>query len=67
MQGWLVAGGHMTEAPAIIVYVSVMCIETIRIAIMITALNNIEGKLDDILNVYVQTPVAEKVLTILGP
>ena len=63
----LVAGDHMTKAPATITYVSVMSRETVRIAFMIAALNNVEFKLGNILNVYVQAPVTEKVWTTLVP
>ena len=45
-KAWLVAGGHMTK---------------VRIALMIATLNDLEVKLGDILNAYVQTPVTEKV------
>ena len=63
----LVAGGHMTVAPATIMYASIVSIETVRIALMIAALNNLEVKSGDILNAYVQAPVTEKVWTTLGP
>ena len=57
----LVAGGHMTEAPATIRYISVVSRETIRMALMIATLNNLEVKLGNILNAYVQAPVTDKV------
>ena len=38
----LVAGGHMSKAPATITHASVMSIETFRIALMIAALNDLE-------------------------
>ena len=41
----LVAGGHMTEAPATITYASIVSGETVRIALMIAALNDLEVKL----------------------
>ena len=56
----------MTEAPASIMYASVVSRETVRIALMIVALNYLEVKLGDILNMYVQAPVTEKLLTTLG-
>ena len=49
----------MTKASATITYV--------RIALMITALNELEVKLGNILNAYVQAPVTKKVWTTLGP
>ena len=41
----LVVGSHMAEVTASIVYVSVMLRETVRIALMITTLNNFEVKM----------------------
>jgi hypothetical protein len=37
----LVAGGHNTKAPAIITYASVVSRETVRIALMLAALNDL--------------------------
>ena len=63
----LVAGGHMTEAPATITYASVVSRETVWITLTIAVLNNIEVKAADIMNTYVTAPVQEKIWTILGP
>jgi hypothetical protein len=63
----LVAGGHTTEAPATITYASVVSRETVRIALMLAALNDLQVKAGDILNAYITAPVKEKVWTILGP
>ena len=57
----------MTKAPATITYASVMLRGTVRIALMIVALNDLEVKLDNILNAYIQAPIIEKVWTTLGP
>ena len=51
----LVAGGHKPEATT---YVTSR--ETVRIALMITAYNDLEDKLADILNACFQAPVTEK-------
>ena len=40
----LVAGSHMTEAPATITFASIVSRETVRIALMIMALNDLEVK-----------------------
>ena len=56
----------MTESPATIMYASIVLRETVRIALMIAALNDLEGKLGNILNAYVQAPDTEKVWTTLG-
>ena len=63
----LVAGGHMTAAPATLTYASVVSRETVRIALMIAALNGLEVKAGDVLNAYITAPVTEKVMTVLGP
>ncbi len=63
----LVAGGHRTEAPATITYASVVSRETLHLALTIASLNDLEVKVGDVLNVYITTPVKEKVWTILGP
>ena len=46
----LMAGGHMTEAPATIMYANIVLRETIRIVLMIDALNVLEVKSGDIFN-----------------
>lgn len=63
----LVAGGHTTEAPATMTYASVVSRETVRIALTIAALNDLEVKAADVLNAYVTAPNKEKIYTILGP
>ena len=44
----------MTKASATIKYVSVVLRETVRIALMIAALNDLKVKPGDILNMYIQ-------------
>lgn len=63
----LVAGGHRTEAPATITYASVVSRETVRIALLMAALNDLEVKVGDVLNAYITAPITEKVWTVLGP
>ena len=53
-------------APATIMYISIVSRVTVRIALMITALNDLEVKLGDILNANVHAPITEKVWTTLG-
>ena len=62
----LVAGGHMTKAPATIMYASGVPRETFKIALMVAPLNDLEVTSGNILNPYVQTPVTEKVWTTWG-
>ena len=63
----LVAGGHMTKTPATITYASIIMRETVRIVLMIIALNDLKVKSGNILNAYIQAPVTEKVWTTLSP
>jgi hypothetical protein len=63
----LVAGGHLTEAPATIIYASVVSHETVHLALTFASLNDLEVKVGDVLNAYITTPVKEKVWTIHGP
>jgi hypothetical protein len=62
----LIAGGHKTDAPATITYASVISHETVSIALMLVALNNLQVKVGDVLNAYITTPCQEKVWTTLG-
>ena len=57
----------MTEALATITYASIVSRETVRIALMMAALNDPEVKSGNILNAYVQAPVTKKVWITLGP
>ena len=57
----------MTKASATNTHVSEVLRETVRIALMLAALNDLEVKLSNILNAYLQAPVTEKVWTTLGP
>ena len=63
----LVAGGHMTETPAVMTYASVVSRETVRIALTLAALNDLEVKASDVQNAYLTAPCEEKIWTILGP
>jgi hypothetical protein len=63
----LIAGGHMTKAPATITYASVVSRETVHIALLMAALNDLNVKVGDVLNAYITAPITEKVWTVLGP
>ena len=63
----LMAGGHMTEAPDVPTYASVILRETMRIALTYAALNDLEVKGADIQNAYLSAPCKEKIYTKLGP
>ena len=62
----LVAGGHMTETPKCMTYSIIVGRETVRIALTIAALNNLQVKAGDTMNAYVTAPCSEKIWTVLG-
>ncbi len=57
----------MTKAPATITYVSVVSCETVRIAFLVAALNDLKVKVGVILIAYFTAPKTKKVRTVLGP
>ena len=62
----MVGGGHQVETPAHMTYASVVSRETVRIALTIAALHDLEVKASDIQNAYLTAPCAEKIWTVLG-
>ena len=62
----LVAGVHTTEAPATITYASVVSRESVCIALLLAALNDMEVKTADIENAYITAPCSEKIYMVLG-
>ncbi len=63
----IVAGGHMTSASTIMTYASVVSRETVRTALTIATLNDLEVKAANILNAHISAPIREKVWCALGP
>jgi hypothetical protein len=63
----LVAGGHITKAPATITNASVVSRATVCIALLMAALNDLNVKVGDVLNAYLTAPITKKVWTVLGP
>jgi hypothetical protein len=57
----------MTKAPATITYARVISRETVHIALLMAALNDLYVKVGDVLNAYITAPITEKVWTVLGP
>ena len=57
----LVAGGHMTDTPAAITYASVVSRESVRLVLMLAALNALEVKCGDVMIAYITAPITEKV------
>ena len=56
----MVAGGHMTEAPARLTYASVISKESLKIALTLAALNDLEVKVADIQNAYLTSPYRKR-------
>ena len=61
-----VAGGHLTETPASLTYSSVVSRESVRIALLIAALNDLQVLSADIGNAYLNAPAREKTYFIAG-
>ena len=56
----------MVEAPKSLIFASVVSRESVRIALTLAALNDLEVKTSDIQNAYMTAPCSEKVHTTLG-
>ena len=63
----LVADGHRTKAPASVTYSSVVSRDSVRICLLLAALNNLDIKCADIKNAYLTAPTKEKLYTWAGP
>jgi hypothetical protein len=61
-----VAGGHMTDPPSHLTYSSVVACDSVRLAFLIAALNDIELLAADIGNAYLNAFTKERVHTICG-
>ena len=57
----LVAGDYMPETPTCMTYSSVVGRETFRIALTISALNDLQVKVGDVINAYVTAPCSKKI------
>ena len=66
-KGRLVAGGHTTEAPATLAYSSVISRDSVRIILIIAALNGLQVMACDIQNAYLTDDCREKIWTRAGP
>ena len=62
-----VASGNMAEAPPSITYASVVSRESVRIAFLIAALNDLDIEAADIGNAYLNAPPREKIYIKCGP
>jgi hypothetical protein len=62
-----VSGGHTTDTPHAMTYESVVSRESVKIALTLAALNDLDVKMADVKNAYLTTLITEKVWTVLGP
>jgi hypothetical protein len=62
-----VAAGHTTDTPHALTYASVVSRESVRVALTLDDLNDLDVKMADIENAYLTAPLTEKVWTVLGP
>jgi hypothetical protein len=62
-----VAGEHKTDTPHEMNYIGVVSRESLRITLILAALNDLDVKMADIENAYLTTPITENVWTVLGP
>ena len=63
----LVGGGHMTEAPSLITYSSIVSQDLVRIKLKVAALNGLDLLACDIHNAYLTVKCREKIWTIASP
>jgi Reverse transcriptase (RNA-dependent DNA polymerase) len=62
-----VAGGHTTETPSTLTYSSVVSRDSVRIALLVAALNDLDLKACDIQNAYLTADCRERIYTVAGP
>ena len=62
----LVADGHKTQAPSSITYSSVVSRESVRLALLIASLNDLDISCCDIGNAYLNADCREKLWTVAG-
>jgi hypothetical protein len=62
-----VARGHVTDPLSLITYASVVLMDSVRIALLIAALNSMQILGADAQNAYLNAPLREKEYTTCGP
>jgi hypothetical protein len=62
-----VAGGYATDIPHAMTYTSVVSRESVRIALTLAALNDLDVKMADLENAYLMAPITGEVWTVIGP
>ena len=63
----LVAGGHTTDMPSSVTYSSVVSRDSVCIAFLVAALNDLDVMSADIGNAYLNAANKEKIWTVTGP
>jgi hypothetical protein len=63
----IVAGGHTTETPSSLTYSSVVSRDSVRIAFLYAALNDLDVMSCDVSNAYLNAPCREKIWFVAGP
>lgn len=63
----MVAGGHMTETPTSLTYSSVVSRDSVRVAFLYAALNDLDVMSCDVSNAYLNAPCREKIWFVAGP
>ena len=63
-KAWLVAGGHLTDAPLETVYSGVVSLHSLCLVIFVAKLNKLEPWGADIGNAYLEAKIKEKVFII---
>jgi hypothetical protein len=66
-KAWLVAGGHQTDPPMESVYSSIVSLDSVYLAFLTAALNDLEILSADVQNAYLNAPTKERIYTIAGP
>jgi hypothetical protein len=62
-----VADGNITDTPHVMTYASVVSRESVKIALTLDDLNDVDVKMADIKNSYLTAPITEKLWAVLGP
>jgi hypothetical protein len=61
------AGGNTTDTTHAMTYASVVSRESVRVALTLAAMNDLDVKMADIENAYLPAPLTDKVWTVLDP
>jgi hypothetical protein len=62
-----VACGYTNDAPHAMTYTSVVLLDSVRIALTMVAFNDVNVKMTDIENAYMNAPITVKKWTVFGP